>query len=108
METSLISYDGKERPAVSFYILFNDNLLNEEKLSELVREKEQQIRRRKEMITIRGREYSEYFQRQEKVRNQKVTEESWTALAGRIRVLESEISLAEQQIRERETGCSSG
>ena len=53
------------------------------------------------MITIRGREYSEYFQRQEKVRNQKVTEESWTAIAGRIRVLESEISLAEQQIRER-------
>ena len=101
VETSLISYDGKERPAVSFYILFNDNLLNEEKLSELVREKEQQIRRRKEMITIRGREYSEYFQRQEKVRNQKVTEESWTAIAGRIRALESEISLAEQQIRER-------
>ena len=47
VETSLISYAGKERPAVSFYILFNDNLLNEEKLSELVREKEQQIRRRK-------------------------------------------------------------
>lgn len=97
----VISYDAKEKPAVSFYILFNENLLNEEKLAGLVREKEQQIRRVQEMIHIREQEYSEYFQRQEKIRNQKVTKESWKAAEDGISTLESEISLARQQIRER-------
>ena len=60
---------------VSFYVLFNENLLNEDKLCLLVQEKEQQIRKKKEAIDIRQREYEEYFKRQEVVENQKVTGE---------------------------------
>lgn len=57
---------------VSFYVLFNENLLNEEKLRLLVQEKERQIQRKKEAIAIRQSEYKEYFERQEVIRNQKV------------------------------------
>lgn len=60
---------------VSFYVLFNENLLNEEKLHLLVQEKEQQIQKKKEAIAVRQREYEEYFKRQEVIENQKVTGE---------------------------------
>lgn len=60
---------------VSFYVLFNENLLNEEKLCLLVKEKEQQIRKKQEAIAVRQREYEEYFKRQEIIENQKVTGE---------------------------------
>lgn len=67
---SVVSFAG-----VSFYVLFNENLLNEEKLRLLVQEKEQQIRKKKEAISVRQREYEEYFKRQEIIENQKVTGE---------------------------------
>lgn len=67
---NIVSLDG-----VSFYVLFNDNLLNEEKLRSLVLEKEQQIHKKKEAIALRQREYEEYFKRQEVIENQKVTGE---------------------------------
>lgn len=67
---NIVSLDG-----VSFYVLFNDNLLNEEKLRGLVHEKEQQIHKKKEAIALRQREYEEYFKRQEVIENQKVTGE---------------------------------
>lgn len=60
---------------ISFYVLFNENLLNEEKLQLLVKEKEQEIRRKKEAIAVRKKEYDEYFKRQEIIENQKVTGE---------------------------------
>lgn len=67
---SVVSFDG-----VSFYVLFNENLLNEEKLCLLVKEKEQQIHKKKEAIAVRQREYEEYFKRQEVIENQKVSGE---------------------------------
>lgn len=62
-------------PGVSFYMLFNDNLLNEQKLSEMVAQLQQQIQRKKEAICVRETEYREYFERREMIRNQEVTEE---------------------------------
>lgn len=62
---------------ISFYVLFNENLLNEEKLRILVQEKEQEIRRKKETIAVRKKEYDEYFKRQEIIENQKVTGERY-------------------------------
>lgn len=59
-------------PGISFYVYFNENLLNEEKLADLVAEKEQQIICKKEAIDIRNNEYKEYFQRQEVIKNQEV------------------------------------
>lgn len=60
---------------INFYVLFNENLLNEEKLQLLVLEKEQQIGRKKDAIAVRKKEYEEYFKRQEVIENQKVTGE---------------------------------
>ena len=62
---------------ISFYVLFNDNLLNEEKLAKLVRETEQKIQKKKETIGIRETEYREYFERKETVRNQEVNRERY-------------------------------
>ena len=60
---------------VSFYVLFNENLLDEEKLALMVLEKEEQIKKKKEAIRIRQKEYEEYFKRQEMIENQEVTKE---------------------------------
>lgn len=66
----LVSFSG-----VSFYVLFNENLLNEKKLEVLVEELRQQIQRKKEAIAIRDGEYKEYFERKEIIRNQSVSRE---------------------------------
>ena len=66
----MLSFSG-----VSFYVLFNDNLLNEKKLAALVEELRQQIQRKKDAIAIRDTEYKEYFERQEIIRNQSVSRE---------------------------------
>lgn len=93
---------------VSFYVLFNENLLDEEKLRDLVAEKEQQIRRKQEAIRIRQEEYQQYFERQEQVKNQSVSRESyeenekWLAeLADQIRGTDEEIRAASQELTER-------
>ena len=62
---------------VSFYVFFNENLLDEEKLSLLVQEKERQIQKKQEAMARRQKEYEESYGRQELVRNQSVTKESY-------------------------------
>lgn len=93
---------------VSFYVLFNENLLDEEKLRDLVAEKEQQIRRKQEAIRIRQEEYQQYFERQEQVKNQSVSRESYeenekqlAELADQIRETDEEIRAASQELTER-------
>ena len=93
---------------VSFYVLFNENLLDEEKLRDLVAEKEQQIRRKQEAIRIRQEEYQQYFERQEQVKNQSVSRESYeenekrlAELADQIRGTDEEIRAASQELTER-------
>lgn len=68
----VISFAG-----VSFYVLFNENLLNEEKLRLLVQEKERQIQKKREAIIVRQTEYEEYFKRQEVIENQEVSQERY-------------------------------
>lgn len=60
---------------VSFYVLFNENLLDERKLAALAEELQQQIQHKKESIQIRNTEYEEYFERKETIRNQAVSKE---------------------------------
>ncbi len=93
---------------VSFYVLFNENLLDEEKLRDLVAEKEQQIRRKQEAVRIRQEEYQQYFERQEQVKNQSVSRESYeenekrlAELADQIRGTDEEIRAASQELTER-------
>ncbi len=95
---------------VSFYVLFNENLLDEEKLRGLVEEKERQIVRKQEAIQIRQEEYRQYFERQELVKNQSVSRENYDAnekcleeLSGRIGKTEEEIRFVSQEISELKT-----
>lgn len=84
---------------VSFYVLFNENLLDEEKLRALVEEKEQQIRRKQEAIQIRQEEYRQYFERQEMVKNQSVSRENYDANEKSLEELEERLKQADEEIR---------
>lgn len=83
----LVSLDG-----VSFYVLFNENLLDEEKLLLLIKEKEQQIRKKKEAIAVRQKEYEEYFKRQEVIENQEVSRERYDNNAKQMQELQELIA----------------
>ena len=83
---------------VSFYVWFNENLLNEEKLRFLVQEKERQIQKKKEAIGVRQAEYTEYFERQERIRNQEVSKEKWEANGKEIAKLSERLSMLEREM----------
>ncbi len=92
---------------VSFYVLFNENLLDEEKLRDLVAEKEEQITRKQEAIQIRQEEYRQYFERQEQVKNQEVSKEKYAAnekllveLEERLKRTDADIRAASQKLAE--------
>ena len=84
---------------VSFYVLFNEKLLDEEKLRGLVLEKEQQILRKQEAIRIRQEEYQQYFERQEQVKNQSVNRENYAANGKLLEELEGQIRSTDEDIR---------
>ncbi|MDE6828862.1 MAG: hypothetical protein K2P34_00770, partial [Lachnospiraceae bacterium] len=94
-ESGMIRLDG-----VSFYVWFNENLLNEEKLKDLVQEKEREIEKKRESIAIRQAEYKEYFERQEMIRNQEVSKENWDTNEKRRKELKEQIDRQERTIRE--------
>lgn len=62
---------------IHFYVYFNRNLLDEEALKRMVKEKELRIEKLKEAILQKQEEYQGYFEKKEKIRNQKVTENAW-------------------------------
>lgn len=78
--------------------MFNENLLNEEKLRLLVEEKEQEIRKKEEVIQNRKREYEESFERQELVKHQAVTKEGYEENARRLETLRQE----QEELKEQE------
>lgn len=95
-------------PQVSFYILFNENLLNEEKLRQLVEEKEKQIQKTQEAIQIRDREYQEYFARQEQVKNQSVSKTNYEKNQKLLEELTAQIQKLESQIQETHQKLAAG
>ncbi len=62
---------------VSFFLWFNEKLLDEEALRLLVVEKEKEIQEKKEQTARRKREYEEYFEKRERLKNQKLTKEAF-------------------------------
>lgn len=69
---------------LNFYVLFNDNLLDEEKLKVLIRQKEERILKVKQAVSQKEQEYNEYFAKQEKISNQTVTAEGHRELKEKI------------------------
>lgn len=85
-------------PGVSFYVLFNENLLNEEKLQQLVQDKENQLERIGESVEIRKKEYREYFERHEKIKNQKVSRKNFDENEELLKNLEQELEALDGEL----------
>lgn len=101
-----LEQQGKEKagnllafPGVRFYLLFNENLLDEEKLQQLAEEKQRQIEKKQEMIAIRRKEYGDYFAWKEQVKNQQVRKENYQENQRRLQGLEENIKKLEQEIQ---------
>lgn len=84
---------------VSFYMLFNEHLLNEEKLKQMVAQKERQIAKKKEQIRIRQEEYESYFEKKEQLRSQTVTKEQLEQAEQTCGQLTAELETIAQDIR---------
>lgn len=87
-------------PGIQFYMLFNENLLNEEKLHQLVAEKQRQMEKKQELIAIRRKEYESYFEWKEQVKNQRVRKENYLENQQKLQELEERIKKLEQEIQE--------
>lgn len=66
-----------ELSGVSFFMWFNEKLLDEEALRLLVLEKEKQLREQKAQTFRRKKEYEEYFEKRERLKNQSLTKEAY-------------------------------
>ena len=81
-----------------FYLWFNENLLDEEKLRQMLSEQEIRIRKLQNAIDTKKAEYTEYIGHQEKIRGQRVTREAYEGLKEEIRSLKEKICALEQEI----------
>ncbi len=79
-----------ELSGVSFFMWFNEKLLDEEALRLLILEKEKQIRQKKEQTAVRKREYEEYFEKRERLKNQKLTKQAYDKNRARLSEMKSE------------------
>ncbi len=88
---------------LSFYVWFNDNLLEEEKLRQMLEEKTGQIKKLRQSVEQKKREYTEYIEKREKIKNQKVTGAVYEGVIEDIRTLGQKVSAVEQELlRKRE------
>lgn len=87
-----------EMSGASFLVWFNEKLLDEEALRLLVDKKEKDIREKKEQTAVRRREYEEYFEKRERLKNQKLSQEAYGKNAARISELKAETGALEQLI----------
>ncbi len=78
--------------SVSFYVLFNEGLLNEEEVERLTEEKERQIRKKEEAAAVRKKEHREYMERQERLRAQSVTKQAWKETEKELEALREALS----------------
>lgn len=93
-QESVVSLSG-----VHFYLLFNENLLNEEKLRRLVEEKEREISKKQEAVLVRKKEYDEYFERQELIRHHTVTQALYQENERRLKELSEERKKLKEELQ---------
>ena len=85
----------------SFYILFNRNLLNEEKLIEIVRKLEEDLGKKRLEREQRKQEFNDYMARRVKAESHAVTANIYDEAARAIARLESQMNSAQMEISER-------
>ncbi len=92
-EGAVRSYAG-----LNFYIWFNDNLLDEEKLKQMLTEQQAQIEKLQTNIRRKKEEFTEYVSRREKIKNQTVTREAFQNAEETSKTQEQALSALEQEI----------
>lgn len=70
-ESSILNLSG-----ISFYMWFNEKLLDEEALRALIAQKEMEIHKKQEQIVLRKSEYQEYLDKRSILKNQTLTKEN--------------------------------
>lgn len=69
-ESSILHLSG-----ISFYLWFNEKLLDEEELRLLITQKETEIKKKKEQIELKNTEYQEYMERRSTLKKQTISKE---------------------------------
>lgn len=75
---------------IHFYILFNENLLDEEKMEIMIGQKQKDIAGIRETMQICKNEYEDYFHRFDVIKRQAVTKENWDKIQKKLQKLEKE------------------
>ena len=75
---------------IHFYILFNENLLDEEKMEIMREQKQKDIADIRETMQICKNEYEDYFHRFDVIKRQAVTKENWDKIQKKLQKLEKE------------------
>ena len=75
---------------IHFYILFNENLLDEEKMEIMIEQKQKDIADIRETMQICKNEYEDYFHRFDVIKRQAVTKENWDIIQKKLQKLEKE------------------
>lgn len=75
---------------IHFYILFNENLLDEEKMEIMIEQKQKDIADIRETMQICRNEYEDYFHRFDVIKRQAVTKENWDKIQKKLQKLEKE------------------
>lgn len=86
---------------LNFYIWFNDNLLEEEKLQMMLKEQDARIRKLQVSVERKKTEYAEYIARQERIRSQKVSPGLYETAKEDIERQRQELSALEQKLLEK-------
>lgn len=84
---------------ISFYLWFNEKLLDEEALRVLIREKEEQIKKKQEQIRIRKQEYQDYSNKRSVLENHTITKEKLDKNRLEQVEVQERIDLQEKEIR---------
>lgn len=92
-DNNIVEFDG-----VRFYIYFNRNLLDEEALGRMAKQLEGQIEKISAAISRKQEEYRSYFEKQEKIKNQQVTEKLYRENEDGVRDTENRIKSLEESI----------
>lgn len=85
-------------PNLRFYLLFQDELLDQQKRKELVAQKQRQIQQKQQMIAVRRQEYQQYFAWKEQVKNQKVRSERYQDNQAHLENLSQDIKALDHEI----------
>ncbi|MCI8489428.1 MAG: hypothetical protein HFJ04_04135 [Lachnospiraceae bacterium] len=83
---------------LNFYLWFNENLLEEEKLQQMLLEKEKQIQKLQKSMDQKKAEYANYIGMQEKIKSQKVTKEAYQEIKEEIGTLRRNLLEQEREM----------